>query len=147
MKWWPITSEKASVLRASASSSLAQIVHAPVVDAAEPGGDRLVAPGPVADGQVDRQQLAGEGERARQPQPGPGVAALALDAVEHLIDAHPLPAVEHLLQQRPPVGEMPVEAALGHAERLRQNLDPDGVRAARGEGPQALLDPPATRRP
>src|SRR5215468_5495670 len=64
----------------------AQVVHAPVVDAAEPGGDRLVTPGPVADSQVDRQQLAGERERARQPQLGPDVAAVALDALEHLID-------------------------------------------------------------
>src|SRR5215510_7257938 len=119
MKWWPITSEKASVLRASASSSLAQIVHAPVVDAAEPGGDRLVTPGPVADGQVDRQQLAGERERARQPQLGPDVAAVALDALEHLIGGLAFPGVEHLLQQRAPVGEVPVEAAFGDAERLR----------------------------
>jgi len=52
-----------------------------------------------------------------------------------------------VLQQRPSVGEMPIEASLGHAERLRQGLDPDGVRAAGGEGPQALLDPPATGRP
>src|SRR5690348_17905968 len=44
-----------------------------------------------------------------------------------------LPGVEHLLQQRAAVGEMPVEAALGHAERLCQHLDPDGVRAAGGK--------------
>ena len=54
----------------------------------------------------------------------------------HLVDAHPLPGVEHLLEQRAAVGEVPVEAALGDAERLRQRLDPDGVRAAGGEGPQ-----------
>src|SRR5258707_3534781 len=42
---------------------------------------------------------------------------------------------------------MPVEATLGHAERLRQGLDPDGVRAAGRKGPQAFLDPPATGRP
>src|SRR5512140_3102530 len=72
---------------------------------------------------------------------------MALDALEHLIGAHPLPGVEQLLQQRVPVGEMPVEAAFGHAERLRQGLDPDGVRAAGRKGPQALLDPPAAGRP
>src|SRR6266567_8225137 len=72
---------------------------------------------------------------------------MALDALEHLICAHPLPGVEHLVEQRVPVGEMPVEAALGHAERLRQGLDADGVRAAGRKGPQAFLDPPATGRP
>ena len=75
------------------------------------------------------------------------VAAMALDAVEHLIGAHPLPGVEHLLEQRPPVGEVPIEPALGHAERLRQSLDPDGVRAAGRKSPQALLDPPVAGRP
>src|SRR5215472_13832604 len=72
---------------------------------------------------------------------------MALDALQHLIGAHPLPRVEHLVEQRVPVGEMPVEATLGHAERLRQGLDPDGVRAAGRKGPQAFLDPPATGRP
>jgi len=66
---------------------------------------------------------------------------VALDALEHLVGGFPFPGVEHLLQQRAPVGEMPVEAAFGDAERLRQDFDPDGVRAARGQGPQALLDP------
>jgi len=66
----------------------------------------------------------------RQPHLGPGAAALALDALEHLIDADPLPGVEHLIEQCVPVGEMPAEAAFGDAERLRQDLDPDGVRAA-----------------
>jgi hypothetical protein len=75
------------------------------------------------------------------------LARASLDALEHLVDGLSFPGVEHLLQQRVPVGEMPVEAALCDAERLRQGLDPDGVRAARGEGPQALLDPPATGRP
>src|SRR6516162_4306549 len=82
----------------------------------------------------------------RQPHLGPG-AALALDALEHLIDADPLPGVEHLIEQCVPVGEMPAEAAFGDAERLRQDLDPDGVRAAGRQGPQALLDPPAAGGP
>ena len=76
------------------------------------------------------------GEREQSPQLGPGVPALALDALDHLVDAQPLPRVEHLLEQRAAVVEVPVEAALGDAERLRQRLDPDGVRAAGGEGPQ-----------
>src|SRR6266851_7785431 len=72
---------------------------------------------------------------------------MALDAVEHLIGAHPLPGVEHLDEQRVPVGEMPVEATLGHAERQRQGFDPDGIRAAGRKCVQAFLDPPATGRP
>ena len=62
----------------------------------------------------------------------PPSASIALD---HLVDAHPLPRVEHLLEQRAAVVEVPVEAALGDAERLCQRLDADGVRAAGGEGP------------
>ena len=80
------------------------------------------------------------------PQLRPGVPALALDALDHLIDARALPRVEHLVEQRPPVVEVPVEAALGDAERLRQRLDPDGVRAAGSQGPQPLIDPRAARR-
>jgi hypothetical protein len=95
-------------------------------------GQRLTWPG------------AGSPGSARQRRPD--VAAVALDALEHLIGAHPLPRVKHLAEQRIPVGEMPVEAALGHAERLRQGLDPDGARAAGRKGPQAFLDPPATGR-
>src|SRR6266581_8883353 len=72
---------------------------------------------------------------------------MALDALEYLIGADPLPGVEHLVEQRVPVGEMPVEATLGHTKRLRQGFDPDGVRAAGRKGPQAFLDPPATGRP
>src|SRR5260370_5755036 len=72
---------------------------------------------------------------------------MALDALEHLIGAHPLPGIEHLVEQRVPLGEMPVEATLGHAERQRQGLDPDGIRAAGRKCPQAFLDPPATGRP
>ena len=40
------------------------MIHAPVADAPQALGDGRVTPGPVADGQVDRQQFAGEGERA-----------------------------------------------------------------------------------
>ena len=71
---------------------------------------------------------------------------MAFDALEHLICTHPLPGVEHLAEQCVPVREMPVEAPLGHAERLRQGLDSDGVWAAGRKGPQALLDPPVTGR-
>src|SRR5439155_19726940 len=76
---------------------------------------------------------------------GYGVPAPALDALDYRIVALPLPRVEHLVEKRAPVGEVPVEAALGDAERFGQRFDPDGVRAAGGKGPQPLSDPPAAR--
>lgn len=44
------------LIGADRAEQQARVVHALVVNAPEPPGDRLVAPGPVADGQVDRQQ-------------------------------------------------------------------------------------------
>src|SRR6266511_1530830 len=119
---------------AEGTEQRAQVIHAPVVDASEALGDRLLAPGPVADCEVDPQRLvAGGGERGQSPQLGPGVPTLALDALDHLVDAHPLPRVEYLLEQRAPVVEVPVEAAPGDAERPRQQLDPAAAwRACRG---------------
>src|SRR6266542_3716819 len=132
---------------AEGTEQRAHVIHAPVVDASEAVGDRLLAPGPVADCEVDPQRLvAGGGERGQSPQLGPGVPALALDALDHLVDAHPLPRVEYLLEKRAPVVEVPVEAAPGDAERPRQQLDPDGVRAAGGKRPQPLFDPAAAWR-
>ncbi len=49
--------------------------------------------------------------------------------------------------QRVPVGEIPVEATFGHTERLRQDLDADGLRAVGREGTQAFPDPPDTGHP
>src|SRR6185437_11788820 len=135
------------LVAADRAEQQAQVGHPLVVYAPQALGDRRVMPGPGADCQVDRQQPGGEGERARAPYPGPGVAALPLDAFGYLIGAHPLPGIEHLIEQRVPVGEVPVEAAFGHAERLRQRLHPDGVWAARRQRPQTLLDPPAARCP
>jgi hypothetical protein len=123
-----------------------QVVHAPVVDAPQPFGDGRVVPRPGADGEVDWQQLAGEGERAGQLYPRPGVAAMPFGAFDHRVGAHPLPGVEHLGEQRVPAGEMPVEPALGDTERLREHLDAHGVWPAGGQGPQALFDPPAAGR-
>jgi len=73
------------------------------------------------------------------------VAALAFDPFDHLVDGGPLPRVKHLLKQCAPVGEVPVEAAPGDAERLGERLDPDRVRAAGGQRAQALFDPRAAR--
>src|SRR5215510_1406377 len=132
---------------AEGTKQRAQVLHSPVVYASEALGDPLLAPGPVADCEVDPQRLvAGGGERGQPPQLGPGVPALVLDALDHLVDARLLPRVEYLLEQRAPVVEVPVEAAPGDAERFRERLDPDGVRAAGGQRPQPLFDPAAAWR-
>src|SRR5262249_1587127 len=82
----------------------AQVIHSSVVYASEALGDCLLAPGPVANCEVDPQRLiAGGGERRQPPQLGPGVPARVLDALDHLVDARPLPRVEHFLEQRAPV--------------------------------------------
>src|SRR6185437_14493690 len=113
----------------------------------QPAGDRLVATGPVTDGEVDGDPLiAGEREREQAAQPGPGVASLALDALDHLFGGGPLPGVQHLVEQRAAVAEVPVEAAPGDAERPGQRLDPDRVGPARRQGPQPLSDPGTARR-
>src|SRR6266496_1685266 len=130
---------------AEGAEQRAQAIHAPVVDAPEPLGDRRVAPGPVADREVGPQD-AGGGVREQLPELRAGVATLALKAFDHLVGGRPLPGVEHLGEQRAAVGEVPVEPAPGDAERTGQQLDPDGIRAAGGQGPQPLFDPPAAGR-
>ena len=52
------------LVEAEGTEQQVQVIHAPVADAPQALGDVRVTPGPVADGQVDRQQFAGEGERA-----------------------------------------------------------------------------------
>src|SRR5271155_4588344 len=42
---------------AESAEQRAQVIHAPVVDASQAFGDRPLAPGPVADGEVDLQRL------------------------------------------------------------------------------------------
>jgi 2-oxoisovalerate dehydrogenase E1 component len=130
---------------AEGAEQRAQVIHAPVVDAPQALGDRLLAPGPVADSQVDRHHAGGD-EREQPQQPDARVAAVTLEPLEHLIGSRSLPGVEHRLEQRAPVGEVPVEAAPGDAEGLGERLDPYGVRAARGQGPQSLFDPFAAGR-
>jgi hypothetical protein len=49
-----------------------------------------------------------------------------------------LPGVEHLLEQRASVVEVPVEAAAGDAQRRGQRLDPDRVGAAGGKRSEPL---------
>ena len=73
--------------------------------------------------------------------------ALLLDTFDHLVDHRPLPAVEHLPEQLAAAGEVPVEAALGDAERPRQRLDPDGVRTAGGQVPAGPTSIQASRPP
>src|SRR5271166_5017547 len=131
---------------AEGAEELAQILHALVVDTSQALGNRGVAPRPVAHGEIDRQQRSGEGQPTRLAQLDPGVAALAFDALDNLPGAHPLPGVEHLREQRTPVGEVPVEAALAHPKGSRKGLDPNSVWPAGGERPQPLIDPAVTRR-
>ena len=52
-----------------------------------------------------------------------------------------LPGVEHLVEQRLAILEMPVEAALGHPQGRGQRLDPHGVRALLRQGLQRRVDP------
>ena len=85
----------------------------------------------------------GGGQVEQPPQPRLGIAALAFDLLDHLVDADPLPGVEHLVEERSPAVEVPVEAALCDAEGPGQRLDPDGVGAARGQGLEPLFDPAA----
>src|SRR5215469_4898475 len=129
------------LVAADLGEQFTQVGHPPVIDAAQALGDRRVTPSPVADGEVDVQQVGGEGKRARPPHPDPHVAALALDMFEGLIGCPALPGVEHLREERVPVGEMTVEATLCDTELVGQDLDPDRTRPAGREGLQARLDP------
>ena len=83
------------------------------------------------------------------PAPAPPTAArpLVLALGDSLTAGYALDrGLGDLGQQRAPVVEVPVEPALGDAEGPRQRLDPDGVRAAGGKGPEAGVDPAAARR-
>jgi Protein of unknown function (DUF2867) len=64
-----------------------------------------------------------------------------LDPRQHFIDAGALPGVEHLGKQGGAVSEVPVEAALGDAERLGQRLDPDSIGTTGRKGPKPLFNP------
>jgi hypothetical protein len=126
------------------AEQLAQVVHAAVVDAAQALGDRVIASGPVTHDEVDREQaVAGSDDRTHPPDLRPGATALALDLFAEFVGGFPFPGVEHRREQRVPVRKVPVEPALGHAERVRESLDPDGFRATGCEGQRALLDPDA----
>ena len=70
-----------------------------------------------------------------------GVDRLALDARDDVLDHGLLPAVEHLVEQRLAVLEVPVEAALGHAEGGGQRLDPHGLGAPCRQRLQRRVDP------
>src|ERR1700750_1791614 len=107
MKWLPIASEKASMLRASTSAGSSQnrpirerrYAVRRVAAAPQATGHGGVAPRPVANREIDREQVAREREHARAADLGARVAALALDALEHLVGAAPLPRVEQLVEE------------------------------------------------
>ena len=155
MKWLPIQErgdKQAAVLdlgliRTEGAEERTHVIHSAVVHATKPACDLLVAAGPVTDGQVDLDAVDAqhrvEGDRAQALQLGLGVARSipepVLDALDHLVDARPLPRVEDVIEQGVPVLEVPVEAALGDAEHPRERLDPHRVRAAGGQCPQPPL--------
>src|SRR5260221_10030585 len=85
---------------AEGAEQRAQAIHARVVDAREPLGDRRVALGPVADREVGPQD-AGGSEREQPPELRAGVATLTLKAFDHLVGGRPLPGVEHLREPAP----------------------------------------------
>ena len=153
-KWLPIASVKASSVRASISSGSGRACRS--ARAGSPSGGRrraaaawrrLVAARPVADGEVDGQQVLAERQDAGEPHARPRVAALALDALEHVVGAAPLPGVEHLVEEVVPVLEVPVEAAAGDAEPLGERLDPHGLGPSGGERVEPGVDPRRARGP
>ena len=124
----------------------AQVLHAPVVDPAQPLGDLAVAARPVPERQLDRE-IDRRGQLEELLQLGSRVGRLALDARDDVLDPGLLPGVEHLVEQRLAILEVPVEAALGHPEGRGQRLDPHGVRASGGQRLQRRVDPGAAWSP
>ena len=137
------------MLRTSTSSSSAQNCaeqraherHAPVVGPAQPPGDVAVAAGPVPDRQLDGESLGRRGDIEQLLQLGARVAGLAGDAGDDVLGPGLLPGVEHLLEQRLAIREVPVETALGHPQGHGQGLDPHRVRAAGRQGLQRRVRP------
>ena len=72
---------------------------------------------------------------------------MAGDAGDDVLGPGFLPGVEHLLEQRLAVREVPVETALGHPQGRGQGLDPHRVRAAGRQGLQRRVHPGAARSP
>ena len=123
-----------------------EVVHLPAVDPTQPRSDLRVTPRPVADREVDRYPDSrvlgvGDGEQSTQLGPGGRRARATFHLIDHALGDLALPRGEHFLQQGSPVGEVTVETSLGHAQSLRQNLDPYGVRPAAGQCLESLFDP------
>jgi hypothetical protein len=51
------------------------------------------------------------------------------------------PGLEQRFKERAPILEMPIKAALGHAQRISQPLDPHGLGAVLGKSLQPRVDP------
>ena len=140
-------SEKASRQRASTSSASGQ--NARTASACIPcagcrrgaGARRPPCRGGPSRGPPGRSQQLAAVRRARTAGAAwPGRRRPRLDALDDLVDA-PAPRVEHLLEQRAAVVEVPVEAALGDAERLapapRSGPRPDRRRPAPAGPPRS----------
>jgi hypothetical protein len=117
MKWLPIVSEKASILRlrrrlgrCKGADYRPQVLHSSVVNAPKALRDGFVASRPLANTKVDWQQFFGEGEHARALDLIPRVATPTLDTLKHLAGAFALPGVQYLFQEGVPVLEVPIGA-------------------------------------
>ena len=65
---------------------------------------------------IGEVEFSGEGEHAGLADLGLGVAALLLHPAQHVVDTRALPRVEQRVEEHLPAGEVPIEAAAGHAE-------------------------------
>lgn len=123
------------------------VVQAAVVESLEPAGDGGVVPGPITDRKLDGWQVTPcPREREQAAQPVARVPAASLDLGDNLVDDGSLPLIEQGLEQRRPVLEVPIEAALGGAEFAGEWLHAHGFRAAAGKRVQTGGDPVLPRR-
>lgn len=114
------------------------------VDFLDDGRRLRVAARPVAHGGFDGNALAVArgGIDFDGVEQGRGLAAgLGLGLLADVADAAVLPEPQHGILQVAPVLEMPVEAALGHAEALGEDFHAQAFRAVFGKDGDRRLDP------
>jgi hypothetical protein len=145
MKWLPMANENASGVVAECAYEGTQVLHPAVVDPSQAPGHRPIAPGPVAHGQIDRQQFPREGEHACHADLVPGVAALLLHALQNLVGASVLPRIQQRVEEVLSTRKVPVEATPGDAKSLREQVHSHRIGAARGERLKPGFDPCASR--
>ena len=107
-------------------------------------GRKLIGPGPLPDREFDRHAFGIHALgilRNQRLQPFAGGGAVEAGMFFDRGDAARAPVLQHGLEQGRAVAEAPVEAALGDAEFLGQNLDPHPLDAGPGDFFKAGLDP------